>query len=111
MVPKRAVVRMLHDAHDLNYIVSQLDYSGEDCFLEIGETVDLGLDATHSNVAFINFYVFIFPTWFGMFPLILSQFDVDSVEGKIDVLCGEVDPGRDSVFNLSVLELHLAFNL
>ncbi len=77
----------------------------------MGETVVLVFDATHSNVAFINFDFLIFPAGFGMYPLVFSQVDVDSVEEKIDVLGDGVYSGKNAVFNLPILEIHLAFNL
>lgn len=61
MITKRPVIRMLHYTHNLNYVISQLDYFREDDFSEMVEAVDFVFDAAHSDVAFVNLDVVVFP--------------------------------------------------
>jgi len=111
MVPKRSVVRVLHDTHDLDDVVAQMDYAGEDGLAEMGEAVDLGLGAAHADVDFVYFYACVGPVGLRVQPLVGGQVYVDAVEGIVGVLGREVYPGRDAVGCLAVLKLDLAFYL
>lgn len=65
--------------------------------------------ATHSDVTFVNFDIFIFPFWFRILPLVLSQVNINSIIRKVDILGCEVNPSGNSVLNLSILKLYFTF--
>ena len=64
-------------------------------------------NASHSDVTFIDFNALIRPVRFRIFPLITSQFDVDTIIGVIFVLASEVDPSRDAVCQGAILQSDL----
>lgn len=72
MVSKWAIIRMFHNTHNLYDIVSKFDHFREYCLLEMCEAMDFIIHSTHSDMAFIDFDIFVFPCRFRVFPLIFA---------------------------------------
>jgi hypothetical protein len=110
VVAERTVVRMLHNAHDLNNVVAQFDNVWEDDFFKMSKSMNFVIDPAHANVDFINFDVLIFPSWLWMFPFIIVQSDINAIKRVINVLSGEIDPGWNAIDHSAILEFDFALD-
>lgn len=76
----------------------------------MGETMDLVVDSTHSDVALVNFYIFVLPLGLGMFPLIFGQLHINPIKAQVNILGCEVDPSGYSIDEGSVGQFDFAFD-
>lgn len=111
MVTERSIVWMFSDSHDLNNVISQLDNSWQDCLLEMCEAVNFVISSAHSNMDFVNLDVFIFPLGFGVFPFILSEIYMHSIEREVNILGSKVDPSWNPINNISISQFDFTLNL
>ena len=74
------------------------------------ESVNFIINTAHSNVNFIDFYVFILPLGFLMFPLIFVQINIYSVKGIINILGCKINPSWNTINNVSVFKFDLTFD-
>ncbi len=75
----------------------------------MSETMNFELYTTHSNVTFVNFNVLVFPGWLWMLPFIITQVNINTIKGKVNILGCKVYPGWDSIHNLTILKLNFTF--
>lgn len=54
MITKRAVVGMLNDSHDLNNVIAQTMYFGEDMKAKVLKRMDFFFGSTHTDVALVH---------------------------------------------------------
>jgi hypothetical protein len=111
VVAERTIIRMLHNTHDLNHIVAQFKHPWNHSVFEISEGVDFEFFTTHTDVGLVDLDVFVLPVGSGIFEVVILQVNVHAIEGFVLVLDGKVDPGRDSVLDLTSTKLDLAFYL
>ena len=103
MITEWAVIRMLHNSHKLNYIVTSLYYFWEYILPKVFKAMNFWLDSTHSNMALINFYPIIFPGRLWEFPFIILKLNIWTIKRIISVLSREIDPCGNSIDFLAIL--------
>ena len=110
MVSKWPIVRMLHDSHYLNHIISSFFYPRKNMIFEMSKRMNFCIYPTHSYMTLINFNVLVLPIWLLILKFVFFKLNVNSIITIILILMSVIYPSRDPIFILSRFKLNLAFN-
>ncbi len=100
---------MFYHSHDLDNLIAQLFDFRQNIQSEMREGMDFFLYARHTDMALVDSNTFVCPLGSFVFPFVVVQWDVDSVERFVLILFGEVYPGWNSVFIVAGGKLNLNF--
>ena len=100
---------MFDNTHNLDGFIAKLMNFRQNIFPEEIEGVNFLFSSWHPNMALINAESLIIPLRFLVFPLIVTKFNINSVKGFILILSCKIDPSRNTILKLAILQLYLYF--